>query len=135
MKRFDKPVRFDDDVADVHVTRKDSRLGIRHDSQRCGLALGCKHSFPGAIAAEVYKTVTYVEFPDHFKKWNNGAALRDRTSGFDGGGDLPPGTYELLPVPPSGRAPRTVGKIRGKGGGGVRPARVPDPLVRRRRTS
>ena len=135
MKRFEKPVLFDDSMAEVIVTPRHSRRGVPNDSQRCGVALGCMDSFPGAIAAEVYKTVTYVEFADHFKKWKNGAALRDRLSGFDGGGRLPPGLYELSPIPPSGRRKREVGKVRGKGSGGVRPARVPEPLVRPRRAA
>jgi hypothetical protein len=127
-----KPLYFADRDITVTLVPADLKNAKPGSTDDCVIVHACTRIF-GAVAVEVGRTYSYVEFPKYAIKYRTLGIARLVTVAFD----LKAlralnGSIVLGRIPPSGRKVRTAGLVSGSGGGNPPRYRVINPLLRPR---
>lgn len=87
----------------IEITKQDVKFGKRRDANTCAASQAICRQIEGARAARVQVARAYVLIKNKWVRYKTSPALRTEVISFDRGGSFQPGTYTLVPAPPSMR--------------------------------
>jgi len=131
--RDGKPVYLADRDQDLVFALEDFDGSTPGTTDNCVIVHTCKRQL-GAIAAEVGRSTSYVEFDKFFIRYRTLGLAKVSTIAFDVGALLERtgGRVTLGRIPASGRKPRVAGVVGGSGKGNPSKAQIDNPLLRPR---
>src|SRR5215471_4610754 len=131
--RDGKPVYLADRDQELVFALEDFKDTTPGSSDNCVIVHTCGRQL-GAIAAEIGRSTSYVEFEKFFVRYRTLGLARLSTIAFDVGALLERtgGRVTLGKIPASGRKPRVPGVVGGSGKGNPSKAEIDNPLLRPR---
>lgn len=80
------------------IINKQDTHAVRKNPKKCAIAQSCVRK---GLDVRVHLTRVYVKRGDKWRRYVMSPSMRTEVVAFDRGGDFQPGTYRLMPPPPT----------------------------------